>query len=346
MVKDNKKAEKDNLMHQMFLQGIERDNSNDDLLFSDDEESSEESYVKSSDGSLNADEVSEKGDYEEGYLGDAISMYMKELKSTGKELLKSDEEYALGKRIQQGDIEAKNILVERNLRLVVSVAKRYTGRGLSMEDLVQEGNLGLIRAADSFDPDLGYKFSTYAIWWIRQAIQRAIFNSGTIRIPVHMREAIASVNSFVGKYRFENGREPSDDEIEEYIKERGYNKDLLMRSKDICSVISLDTPVGEADSDGDSVLGDFIPSSSDSSEETFNHVCRETIFSILDDMCTPKEKDIILERFGFNGEIKTLEEVGKKYNVTRERIRQIESKVLRKLSSPRIKRKLSGFVEG
>lgn len=322
-------------MRQMFLDNMNSKNSEDEVKdnvieIEDDEDSSE---CKDSDDYVTCD---------------AVSMYIKDIKNYCGELLTASEEAELGRRVQNGDTEAYNQLVEKNLRLVVSIAKRFIGRGLEFEDLVQEGNLGLIRAVESFDPNMGFRFSTYATWWIIQAIQRAIFNSGTIRVPVHMGEALISVNTFIKRYFSENGVEPSDSEIEAFIDEKGYNKDLLMRSKGIQAVTSLDTPISESDNECESVLGDFVASESpDVAEDAINIMRRETILRVLDTMFTPKEKDIILGRFGFYGEAKTLEELGKKYNVTRERIRQIESKVLNQMrKSYKIRGLLEDFKKG
>ena len=281
-------------------------------------------------------------------LGNSLSIYLGEIKNCSKGILSSEEEYILGKRIREGDNEAKRILAERNLRLVISVAKRFTGRGLPFEDLIQEGNMGLLRAVNYFDPDLGFRFSTYAIWWIRQSVQRALFNSGLIRIPVHMGEGILRVNTFVSKYISDNGHEPSESEINDFIKKMRLNKGLYDRCKNISQIMSLDLPITNGDSDSDSVLGDFIASDiCDCSTEALNTARRDTIYKALDLVCNEKEKDIILERFGFkDGVPKTLEEVGDIYGVTRERIRQIESKGLRKLkNSYKSKLLLKGFEE-
>lgn len=325
-------------MRQRFLSDMQNGvDSDDDMLFSMQEDGDNQ---ESSEG---------VGSEENSYIGDSFSMYIKDLKSGDYNILSFGEEYELGKRIQSGDLEARNKLAEMNLRLVVNIAKRYTGRGLSMEDLVQEGNIGLIRATESFDPDMGYRFSTYATWWIRQNIQRALFNSGAIRIPVHVCEAISRVNSFIYTYKLENeGCEPSDEEIEEFIREKGYNSKLIRRSRELATLVSLETPIGESEHGEQSVLGDFISDEkNDVEDEAILNAKREAIFGVLDSVCSDREKAIILERFGFvDGTCKTLESLGEKYDVTRERIRQIESQALKKLrNSYKSKRALKGFTE-
>ena len=286
----------------------------------------------------NVEKEAEEGKSEEDnsdYLGDSLSMYLREIKGSGLKLLKSDEEYALGKRIKAGDLEARNELVEKNLRLVINVAKRYNSVDLTKEDLIQEGNLGLIKAAEYFDPELGYKFSTYATWWIRQAITRAIFNSGMIRMPVYLREDMIKVMKFMSRYHSQYGEDAPREAVEAYIKEKGMNEHILTTINDMSFVVSLDTPIGEGavDGDGDSVLGDFVADSMDVEQEAINNARNELIMDILHSPnFSDREREVLTLRFGLGGDTpKTLEEVGYMYGVTRERIRQIEFKSLSKL---------------
>lgn len=361
MATAEKKKISNEQMRQRFLSDMQNGVDSDDaMLFSLHEDSDNQDStdgVESDDAMLfstqededSQESTEEVSSEEKSYIGDSFSMYIKDLKSGDYNVLSSEEEYELGKRIQSGDLEARNRLAEMNLRLAVNIAKRYTGRGLSMEDLVQEGNIGLIRATESFDPDMGFRFSTYATWWIRQNIQRALFNSGAIRIPVHVCEAISRINSFIHTYKVENGGyEPSYAEVEEFIKEKGYNSDLIRRSREISTLVSLETPIGESEHGEQSVLGDFISDEKgDVEDEAILTSKREAIFEVLDSLCSDREKEIILERFGFvDGTCKTLEFLGERYGVTRERIRQIESKALKKLrSSYKSKRALRGFTE-
>ena len=271
---------------------------------------------------------------------DPVRMYLKEI---GKvPLLTPEEEQELARRMADGDEEAKRRMAEANLRLVVSIAKRYVGRGMLFLDLIQEGNLGLIKAVDKFDYTKGYKFSTYATWWIRQAITRAIADQArTIRIPVHMVETINKVIRVSRQLLQELGHDPSAEEIAE---EMGMPVDKV---RDILKIaqepVSLETPIGEEE---DSHLGDFIPDedASEPSEAASFSLLREQLMTVLDTL-TPREKKVLELRFGIvDGRTRTLEEVGKEFNVTRERIRQIEAKALRKLRHPRRSKKLRDFL--
>ena len=270
---------------------------------------------------------------------DPVRMYLKEI---GKvPLLTPEEEQELARRMADGDEEAKRRMAEANLRLVVSIAKRYVGRGMLFLDLIQEGNLGLIKAVDKFDYTKGYKFSTYATWWIRQAITRAIADQArTIRIPVHMVETINKVIRVSRQLLQELGHDPSAEEIAE---EMGMPVDKV---RDILKIaqepVSLETPIGEEE---DSHLGDFIPDedASEPSEAASFSLLREQLMTVLDTL-TPREKKVLELRFGIvDGRTRTLEEVGKEFNVTRERIRQIEAKALRKLRHPSRSKKLRDF---
>ena len=271
---------------------------------------------------------------------DPVRMYLKEI---GKvPLLTPEEEQELARRMADGDEEAKRRMAEANLRLVVSIAKRYVGRGMLFLDLIQEGNLGLIKAVDKFDYTKGYKFSTYATWWIRQAITRAIADQArTIRIPVHMVETINKVIRVSRQLLQELGHDPSAEEIAE---EMGMPVDKV---RDILKIaqepVSLETPIGEEE---DSHLGDFIPDedASEPSEAASFSLLREQLMTVLDTL-TPREKKVLELRFGIvDGRTRTLEEVGKEFNVTRERIRQIEAKALRKLRHPSRSKKLKDFL--
>ena len=273
-------------------------------------------------------------------IEDPVRMYLKEI---GKvPLLSAEEEIELAKRMELGDQEAKKRLAEANLRLVVSIAKRYVGRGMLFLDLIQEGNLGLIKAVEKFDYRKGYKFSTYATWWIRQAITRAIADQArTIRIPVHMVETINKLIRVSRQLLQELGREPSPEEIAEEMKMP------VDRVREILKIsqepVSLETPIGEEE---DSHLGDFIqdesiPTPVEATNQTLLHEQLDDVVSTL----TEREQRVIKLRFGWDdGRPRTLEEVGKEFNVTRERIRQIEAKALRKLRHPNRSRKLKDFL--
>ncbi len=271
---------------------------------------------------------------------DPVRMYLKEI---GKvPLLTPEEEVALAIRMSEGDEEAKHRMTEANLRLVVSIAKRYVGRGMLFLDLIQEGNLGLIKAVEKFDYTKGYKFSTYATWWIRQAITRAIADQArTIRIPVHMVETINKTIRISRQLLQELGHDPSAEEI-------AVEMDMpVEKVRDILKIaqepVSLETPIGEEE---DSHLGDFIPDedASEPSEAASFSLLREQLEEVLDTLA-PREKKVLELRFGIvDGRTRTLEEVGKEFNVTRERIRQIEAKALRKLRHPSRSKKLRDFL--
>ena len=274
-------------------------------------------------------------------LDDPVRMYLKEI---GKvPLLSSDEEIELAERMHNGDETAKKRLSEANLRLVVSIAKRYVGRGMLFLDLIQEGNLGLIKAVEKFDYTKGYKFSTYATWWIRQAITRAIADQArTIRIPVHMVETINKLIRVSRQLLQELGREPRVDEIANAM---GVNEEKVREIMKIAQEpVSLETPIGEEE---DSILGDFIPDNDAPapSDMAAFMLLKEQLMNVLETL-TPREEKVLRLRFGLDdGRTRTLEEVGKEFNVTRERIRQIEAKALRKLRHPSRSKKLKDFLE-
>ena len=274
-------------------------------------------------------------------VDDHVRMYLKEI---GKvPLLTSEEEIDLAKRMSEGDEEAKKRLTEANLRLVVSIAKRYVGRGMLFLDLIQEGNLGLIKAVEKFDYVKGYKFSTYATWWIRQAITRAIADQArTIRIPVHMVETINKLIRVSRQLLQELGRDPQPEEI---AKEMNMSIDKVREIMKIAQEpVSLETPIGEEE---DSHLGDFIPDDDAPapSELASFMLLKEQLMGVLDSL-TSREEKVLRLRFGLDdGRPRTLEEVGKVFNVTRERIRQIEAKALRKLRHPSRSKKLKDFLE-
>ena len=279
---------------------------------------------------------------EEGVaIDDPVRMYLKDI---GKiPLLDPEREAYLAERIALGDQDAKNELVEANLRLVVSIAKKHVGRGMYFLDLIQEGNLGLMKAVDKFDHTKGYKFSTYATWWIRQAITRAIADQArTIRIPVHMVETIHRVSRASRQLLQEYGREPTTDEIAEKLGMSADKvREIMKASQD---PVSLETPIGEED---DSHLGDFIEDDKAAAPQdvaTFT-ILKEQLMAILDTL-TPREEMVLRLRYGLDdGHPRTLEEVGKEFDVTRERIRQIEDKALRKLRHPSRSRKLKDYLE-
>lgn len=294
----------------------------------------------------------EKGDNEEFDLNDLsvppgvkindpVRMYLKEIGRV--DLLSAEEEINLAKRIEDGDEEAKRRLAEANLRLVVSIAKRYVGRGMLFLDLIQEGNMGLIKAVEKFDYTKGYKFSTYATWWIRQAITRAIADQArTIRIPVHMVETINKLIRVQRQLLQDLGREPTPEEI-------GEDMDLTPEKvREILKIaqepVSLETPIGEED---DSHLGDFIEDqdATSPSEHAAYELLKEQLEDVLDTL-TDREENVLRLRFGLDdGRTRTLEEVGKVFGVTRERIRQIEAKALRKLRHPSRSKRLKDFLE-
>ena len=273
-------------------------------------------------------------------IDDPVRMYLKEIGKVN--LLSSDEEIELAKRMLEGDEAAKQRLAEANLRLVVSIAKRYVGRGMQFLDLIQEGNLGLIKAVEKFDYTKGYKFSTYATWWIRQAITRAIADQArTIRIPVHMVETINKVIRVSRQLLQELGHDPSPEEIAEVMNMP------VQKVRDILKIamepVSLETPIGEEE---DSHLGDFIADDDtpEPAEMASYTLLKEQLVEVLKTL-TPREEKVLRLRFGIeDGRTRTLEEVGKEFNVTRERIRQIEAKALRKLRHPSRSKKLKDFL--
>ena len=296
---------------------------------------------------LNLDEVLEEVEDESILTADGISIddpvkvYLKEIGRVP--LLTNEEEQELSERMAQGDVQARKRLSEANLRLVVSIAKRYVGRGMLFLDLIQEGNLGLIKAVEKFDHTKGFKFSTYATWWIRQAITRAIADQArTIRIPVHMVETINKVKKVSSQLLHKNGHEPSAEEIAaELDMSVDKVREILRVSQE---PVSLETPIGEEE---DSHLGDFIPdddapSPADAASHT---LLKEQLSGVLSTL-TPREEKVLRLRFGLeDGRSRTLEEVGKEFNVTRERIRQIEAKALRKLRHPSRSKKLKDFLD-
>ena len=274
-------------------------------------------------------------------IDDPVKVYLKEIGRVP--LLTPEEEINLAVRIKNGDEAAKKRLSEANLRLVVSIAKRYLGRGMQFLDLIQEGNLGLIKAVEKFDYTKGFKFSTYATWWIRQAITRAIADQArTIRIPVHMVETINKVKKVSSQLLHQNGHEPTAEEIATELDMPADKVREIMRVAQ--EPVSLETPIGEEE---DSHLGDFIPDDdAPAPQDAASHtLLKEQLADVLDTL-TPREEKVLRLRFGLeDGRSRTLEEVGKEFNVTRERIRQIEAKALRKLRHPSRSKKLKDFLD-
>ena len=301
-------------------------------IIEEEEEVLTEKNVEKFEKSLSAEGVS---------IDDPVKVYLKEIGSFP--LLSLEEEVELAEKILQGDSFAKKKLAEANLRLVVSIAKRYVGRGMLFLDLIQEGNLGLIKAVEKFDHTKGFKFSTYATWWIRQAITRAIADQArTIRIPVHMVETINKVKKVQSQLLHKNGQEPSvEDLAEELDMPQEKVREILKVAQE---PISLESPIGEEE---DSHLGDFIPDSdAPIPEEAATHaLLKEQLGEVLATL-TPREAKVLSLRFGIeDGRPRTLEEVGKEFNITRERIRQIEAKALRKLRHPSRNKKLKDFLD-
>ncbi len=275
-------------------------------------------------------------------LNDPVKMYLKEIGRVP--LLKAEDEPEIAKRIEEGDEEAKNILISSNLRLVVSIAKKYVGRGMLFLDLIQEGNMGLVKAVEKFDYTKGFKFSTYATWWIRQAITRAIADQArTIRIPVHMVETINKLSRIQRQLVQELGRDPTAEEISARME--GISPEKVREIQKIAlEPVSLETPIGEED---DSHLGDFIEDKDAMSPDEYanNQLLKDEINSVLSGL-TEREEKVLRLRFGlYDGRTRTLEEVGKEFNVTRERIRQIEAKALRKLKHPTRSKRLKDFFD-
>ena len=328
------------------LKGLEVDNDSLDELYTyfvenginvvTEEEDSGSGKVKEEEVVILSDEDITK----DININDPVRMYLKEI---GKiSLLSTEEELSLSIKVAEGDEEAARLLAESNLRLVVSIAKRYVGRGLLFLDLIQEGNIGLMKAVEKFDHDKGYKFSTYATWWIRQAITRALADQArTIRVPVHMVETINKMARIQRHMTLELNREPTDEEI---ALKMGIGVDKVREVMKISQdPVSLETPIGEED---DSHLGDFLKDESCLSPEEFatNQILKEEIKSVLATL-QPREQQVLELRFGLiDGTSYTLEEVGKRFNVTRERIRQIEAKALRKLRHPSRAKKLKDFM--
>ncbi|MCR4793119.1 MAG: RNA polymerase sigma factor RpoD [Lachnospiraceae bacterium] len=311
----------------------------DELDFGLDDEPSDDDIADAEDESLERIDIDAL--VEGVSIEDPVRMYLKEIGKVS--LLSAEEEIELAKRMENGDEEAKNALAEANLRLVVSIAKRYVGRGMLFLDLIQEGNLGLIKAVEKFDYRKGYKFSTYATWWIRQAITRAIADQArTIRIPVHMVETINKLIRVSRQLLQTLGREPSPEEIaaEMNIPEEKVREILKISQEPV----SLETPIGEEE---DSHLGDFIEDDNvpAPAEAATQMLLREQLDKVLDSL-TDREKKVLRLRFGLDdGRQRTLEEVGKEFNVTRERIRQIEAKALRKLRHPSRSKQLKDYLE-
>lgn len=275
-------------------------------------------------------------------INDPVKMYLKEIGRV--ELLNPEDEPEIARRIQNGDEEAKRILIAANLRLVVSIAKKYVGRGMLFLDLIQEGNMGLVKAVEKFDYTKGFKFSTYATWWIRQAITRAIADQArTIRIPVHMVETINKLTRIQRQLVQDLGRDPTAEEIAE--KMEGISPEKVREIQKIAlEPVSLETPIGEED---DSHLGDFIEDKEAMSPDEYanNQLLKDEINMVLQGL-TEREEKVLRLRFGlYDGRTRTLEEVGKEFNVTRERIRQIEAKALRKLKHPTRSKRLKDFVD-
>ena len=313
--------------------GIEDSGKEDDLLLGDDDDIilSEEDEV----------EIIDDVDVLEGVsTEDPVRMYLKEIGNVP--LLSTEEEIELAKRVEEGDEAAKKKLTEANLRLVVSIAKKYVGRGMPFLDLIQEGNMGLMKAVDKFDYSKGYKFSTYATWWIRQAITRGIADTGrTIRVPVHMVETINKTLRMTRTLLQELGREPTPEEVADRLNVPVSRvREVLKISRD---PVSLDTPIGEED---DSHLGDFIEDDSALSpaDSAAFSMLREELNTALESL-TDRERQVVELRFGLrDGRARTLEEAGREFNVTRERIRQIEAKALRKLRHPSRSKRLKDFL--
>ena len=324
----------DHALDLLSTQGIEilLSSGEEENLLEDEEEEDPDEEIILADGIRDADT---------GNITDPIHMYLKEIGQVP--LLTPEQEIELAKRVEEGDQEAKRKLEEANLRLVVSIAKHYTGHGMSLMDLIQEGSLGLIRAVEKYDYKKGFRFSTYATWWIRQAITRAIADQArTIRIPVHMVETITKVKKVSSQLLHENGHDPSPEEIAEKLNMPVDKVREIMRVAQ--DPVSLETPIGEEE---DSHLGDFIPDDdAPAPAEAASHtLLKEQLNEVLNTL-TDREAKVLKLRFGLeDGKARTLEEVGQRFDVTRERIRQIEAKALRKLRHPSRSKKVKDFLD-
>lgn len=333
--------------------------SDNDITFADSEEDDEDllmdvdddDEVLSADDSLDSDHAlaNELENLEQSFantshtkINDPVKMYLKEIGRV--DLLDPKDEPEIARRIQAGDEEAKKMLIAANLRLVVSIAKKYVGRGMLFLDLIQEGNMGLVKAVEKFDYTKGFKFSTYATWWIRQAITRAIADQArTIRIPVHMVETINKLTRIQRQLVQDLGRDPTAEEIAEKMENISAEK-VREIQKIALEPVSLETPIGEED---DSHLGDFIEDKETLSPDEYanNQLLKDEINTVLQGL-TEREEKVLRLRFGLlDGRTRTLEEVGREFNVTRERIRQIEAKALRKLKHPTRSKRLKDFVD-